>query len=106
MGRWDRKESESIMLAKYPEFRHCHVDAEAERLMAETIKIVKAYRSLRAAYHVPNKSLIRFFIKTSHDCASDAISQLDDIMTLAKASAVEVNAADVPCTVVTIIFDI
>jgi valyl-tRNA synthetase len=98
-------ETETIMLAKYPEFRSSNVDEDAERLMAETMKVVRACRSLRASYHVPNKTLLRFFIKASRDCASDATRQLADIMTLAKASTVEVNAADVPRTVGTFILD-
>jgi valyl-tRNA synthetase len=95
------------MLATYPEYMATFVDEEAERLMAETMKIVRACRSLRASYHIPNKALTHFFLKTSVDGASDAMSQIDDIKTLGKATAVEINAEEgtVPKTVGTFIVD-
>jgi valyl-tRNA synthetase len=104
-GTLGTTETETIMLASYPEFRVSYVDEEAERLMAETMKIVRACRSLRASYHIPNKTLTSFFIRTSTDGAADAANQLDDIKTLGKASSIEINAAEVPDTVGAFIVD-
>lgn len=106
-GTLGDNEPESIMLAQYPKFVEELVDTEAERLISETMKIVKACRSLRASYNVPNKTLTHFFVKTSADGASDARKQIDDIKTLGKASNVEVNAPEdsIPQAVGTIIVD-
>jgi valyl-tRNA synthetase len=99
-------ETDTIMLAPYPQFDASHVDEEAERLMAETMKIVRACRSLRASYHIPVKTLTRFFVRMSTaEAAADAASQVDDIKTLGKASEVLINAVDVPETVGTFIVD-
>jgi len=100
-------ETESIMVAKYPEVTDTFIDEEAERLMAETMKIVKACRSLRSSYHIPHKVLTHFYIKISIDGEADTLSQLDDIKTLGKASSVEVNPPDdnVPASVGTVIVD-
>lgn len=104
-GTLGSDETESIMLAKYPDFKPAFVDEEAERLMSETLKVVRACRSLRASYHIPNKTLTNFFLKASTEAASDAAKQLDDIKTLGKASNVGINALDVPKTVGTFIAD-
>jgi valyl-tRNA synthetase len=104
-GTLGLNETETIMLAKYPECDSSFVDDEAERLMSETLKVVRACRSLRASYHIPNKTLTSFFLKASTEAAYDATKQLDDIKTLGKASNVGINAPDVPKTVGTFIAD-
>jgi len=106
-GTLGADEPESIMLAPYPECSGSFVDEDAERMMAETMKIVKSCRSIRASYHIPNKTLTRFFIKIAGDGAQIAEAQIDDIKTLGKAESADINPPDdkVPATVGTIIVD-
>lgn len=106
-GTLGDSEPESIMLAPYPECIATFVDEEAERVMAETLKIVKACRSLRASYHIPNKTLTHFYVKIAEDGAATARAQIDDIKTLGNASSVEINPADdkIPASVGTTIVD-
>lgn len=104
-GSLGPSETETIMLARYPDYDPSLVDEEAERLMAGTIKVVKACRSLRASYNIPNKTLASFFVVVSAVGASDVECQLDDVKTLGKASSVCVNATSVPKTAAAYIVD-
>ncbi|MFC2019659.1 valine--tRNA ligase [Chloroflexota bacterium] len=47
-----RRGSESIMVAAYPEADEGTVDPEAERVMASTIEIIRAIRNVRVQYRV------------------------------------------------------
>ena len=92
-GTLGETETETIMLAAYPECNNDYIDEDAEAAMAATMDIVKACRSLRASYHINNKNLTHFFVKTA-DKEEVAKSQVKDIMTLGKGSAVDVNVED------------
>lgn len=106
-GTLGANETESIMLAPYPECVESYKNEEVENSMAETMKIVKACRSLRASYSIPNKTLTKFFVKVSGPGEAAGEAQLDDIKTLGKASDLVLNApdSDVPATVGTTIVD-
>lgn len=106
-GTLGAEETETIMLAPYPQPIDAYKNEEAEELMAETMKIVKACRSLRASYHIPHKTLTHFFVKIGESIEGAVKAQVDDIMTLGRASAVDINPseADVPATVGTVIVD-
>ena len=84
-------EPKSIMIASYPLGNTQFRDLKAESSMKSTLKVIKSCRSLRASYQIANKTLTRFYVKTS-DAADALISQVDDIKTLGKASNVEINA--------------
>jgi valyl-tRNA synthetase len=95
------------MLASYPEGVDANKNNDAEASMEETMKIIKACRSLRASYNIPNKTLTKFFVKVSGPGEAAAKAQLDDIKNLGKASEVVLNPpeADTPTTVGTVIVD-
>lgn len=71
------------------------------------MKIIKACRSLRASYHIANKQLTHLYLKISGDGEAAAKSQADGIMTLGKASAVDINPNhyDVPQSVGIVVID-
>jgi len=92
-GTLGDSETESIMLAKYPENIQNYQDEKAESAMSLTMDIVKACRSLRASYHINNKVLTHFFIKISRD-DDVAKKQTADILTLGKGSKLDVNLPD------------
>jgi valyl-tRNA synthetase len=100
-------ETETIMLAKYPECIDQYLSPESEASMAETMKVINACRSLRASYHIVDKVKTHFFIKISGPGEAAVIAQCDDIRTLAKASAVDINPPEdaIPQTVGTVIID-
>jgi valyl-tRNA synthetase len=106
-GTLGSSEPESIMLAQYPECIAAYKNDEAEMAMAETMKVVKACRSLRASYHIPHKTLTHFFIKASDASKKTILRQIDDIKTLGRGSEVDVNSSDdkVPQLVGTLIVD-
>lgn len=93
-------EKESIMISEYPQCVDAYKNSEIEESMAITLKIIKSCRSLRASYQITNKTLTKFYIKTSVD-KSVITSQTDDIITLGNASSVEVNVdeSQIPETV-------
>lgn len=93
-GTLGEDEPESIMLAKYPLGMSEYRDAQLEEAMETVLKIVKACRSLRASYNIANKQSTHFYLKISGDGADAASSQADDIMTLGKGSAVEINISE------------
>ena len=101
-------ETESIMLAKYPECNNDYKDEASEASMAVAMKVIQGCRSLRASYHIANKDLTHFFVNITGDSDIEAAkAQSSDIETLGKASKVEINApADsIPETVGTVIVD-
>ncbi|GKY99922.1 hypothetical protein MPSEU_000945800 [Mayamaea pseudoterrestris] len=106
-GTLGAEESESIIIARYPECIESYMDDKGEQSMANAMKVVKACRSLRASYNIPNKTLTHFFVKVAEDSVAAVSNQQDDIMTLGKASAVELNIADdmIPAMVGTLIVD-
>jgi valyl-tRNA synthetase len=68
---------------------------EAEESMEVAMKIIRACRSLRQQYNIPNKVLTHFFVKiASGSSEAAAVSQTDDVKTLGKASAVEINPSE------------
>jgi valyl-tRNA synthetase len=106
-GTLGAEEPASIMIAPYPECVESYKNEEAEESMANTMKIVKACRALRASYNIANKVLTHFYLKVSGPTEAAVIAQLDDIKTLGKASFVDVNPADadIPDTAGTVIVD-
>mmetsp|Transcript_27716 Transcript_27716/g.42415 ORF Transcript_27716/g.42415 Transcript_27716/m.42415 type:complete len:947 (+) Transcript_27716:1-2841(+) len=97
-GTFGEDESPTIMLAKYPEGNSDYVDTTVEESMATTMKIINACRSHRSHYNIANKVETHFYIKITGEGEAAVRAQIDDIKTLGKASAVDVNAddADVP----------
>jgi valyl-tRNA synthetase len=106
-GTLGADEPDTIMLAKYPTCVEGYKNEEAETSMAITMKIVRACRSLRASYNIAHKVLTHFYVKISGDGTAAAQAQLDDIVTLARASKVEINLSNesIPETVGTVIID-
>lgn len=104
-GRGTLGEPETIMLAPYPECNADYKNAEVEASMDYTMKVVKACRSLRSSYNIPNKKLTHFFVKISGDGEQAIQNQMDDIKTLGKASAVGINVDDIPKSVGIVVVD-
>lgn len=103
-GTLGESEATTIMLASYPECNDAYKNEGIEGAMTTIMDVVGACRSLRSSYNINNKVLTHFFIKTMD--AEDVIkAQVDDVVTLGKASKVDVNIADesVPETVGTAI---
>jgi valyl-tRNA synthetase len=98
-------ETETIMLARYPECIPEYKNQECEDSMAATMKVIAACRSLRASYNIANKKETHFYIKVSGSTLAGITSQIDDIKTLGKASAVDINPENVPDAVGTVIID-
>lgn len=100
-------ETGTIMLAKYPEFIAEYKNQECEDSMATVMKLIGACRTLRASYNIANKVQTHFFVKVSGPGESYVASQVDDIKTLGKASAVDINPSDdaIPQAVGTVIID-
>ena len=85
----------SIMVADYPAFTDARVDAAVEESMAVAQEIVKATRSLRAAYNLQPKAKAELFVKTRGDVATDAAKQFaEGIATLAGCARVDVIGPD------------
>jgi valyl-tRNA synthetase len=89
-GSLGESETPTIMLAAYPECNNDYKDDGVESAMATIMDIIAACRSLRASYNINNKVLTHFFIKTM-DAEDIVKAQVDDIVTLGKASLVDVN---------------
>jgi valyl-tRNA synthetase len=105
-GRGTLGETKSIMLAPYPECNDAFKDDAAEEAMALTLNVVKACRSIRAAYHINDRTLTHFYIKMTTG-VEEAKNQTKDIMTLGKASQVDINPEDsaIPASVGTQVVD-
>lgn len=104
-GTLGETEPESIMVAKYPECVNEYIDNTAEESMTMTMNAIKACRSIRASYGIKPKSLVHFYLKVSGNMETAVRSQSDDIMTLGKASKVDINAENVPESIGTLIVD-
>jgi valyl-tRNA synthetase len=86
-------ETDSIMIATYPQCNDSYKNAGVEASMQRTMTIVKACRSLRASYQIANKVLTKFYVKVTE--GEDAVkAQADDVKTLGKASTIDVNIAE------------
>lgn len=91
-GTLGDSEPESIMLAKFPECDEAYKNLECEASMETTLKIIRACRSLRQQYNIPNKVLTHYFVKIASGQPEDAAkSQTDDIKTLGKGGTVDIN---------------
>mmetsp|Transcript_24951 Transcript_24951/g.28859 ORF Transcript_24951/g.28859 Transcript_24951/m.28859 type:complete len:1084 (+) Transcript_24951:124-3375(+) len=90
-GRGTLGETESIMIASYPQCNEAHRNLEVEESMALTLKVIKACRSLRASYQIANKVLTKFYVKITNSGSDVVKAQIDDIITLGKASSIEIN---------------
>lgn len=91
-GTLGDSEPESIMLAKFPECNEAYKSLESEESMEVTMKIIRACRSLRQQYNIPNKKLTHYFVKVASGQPEEAAkSQTDDIKTLGKGETVEIN---------------
>jgi valyl-tRNA synthetase len=106
-GKLGSHESETIMLASYPDCQDKYKNPDAEASMAVTMNIVKACRSLRSSYNIHNKVLATFYIKVAPSVEQFARSQVSDIMTLAKANCIyiNINERDIPKAVGIVIVD-
>lgn len=94
-GTLGDSEPESIMLAKFPECNEAYKNLECEESMETTMNIVRACRSLRQQYNIPNKVLTHYFVKmVSGQPEEAAKSQIDDIKTLGKAATVDINLGE------------
>merc|ERR1712226_280758 len=93
-GTLGKEETRSIMLAPFPECNEAYVDAQAEASMEITMQVVGACRSLRSSYNIANKVSTHFFVHITGDKEQMLRNQLDDIKTLGKASAVDINPDD------------
>jgi len=90
-------ESDSIMVAKYPEGIEKYKDAASEESMELTKNVIDACRSLRSQYQIVNKVKTSFFVKIDNSSVETAImNQIDDIKTLGNAASVDVNSQSVP----------
>ena len=85
----------SIMVADYPAFTDDRTDNAVEESMAVAQEIVKATRSLRAAYNLPPKTKAELFIVTRGDAATDAAKQFAaGIAALATCAKVDILGPD------------
>jgi len=89
-GTLGADEKDSIMVSEYPMCNDAYRNLAVEEAMEITKTVIKSCRSLRASYQIPNKTLTKFFIKTTSNEA-DIKAQVDDIKTLGKASSVDIN---------------
>jgi valyl-tRNA synthetase len=104
-GTLGKTEPETIMLAPYPETHNSYKNEAVEQSMMNTMAVVNACRSLRQSYNIANKVQTHFFVNVSGLALHAVLDQLDDIKTLGKASAIDINLspADTPETVGTAI---
>lgn len=93
-GTLGDSEPASIMIAPYPEVNEAFKNEAAEESMSYTMKVVDACRSLRASYHIAHKTETHFFVKVSGPGEAFIQEQLEDIKTLGRASAVDVNGKE------------
>ena len=90
-GTLGEGESGTIMLAPFPECNDDFRNITVEKSMASNMKIIKSCRSLRSSYGIANKQLTKFYLRIHGDGEPFACDQTDDIMTLGKASSVDIN---------------
>jgi len=87
---------ETIMLAPFPQSEDFPKDVNAEASMEITLLVIKACRSLRSSYNIANKILTNFYIIASEPSLKRIQEQTDDIMTLGKASSIQMNPEEMP----------
>lgn len=88
-------ETETIMLAQYPQCIVTYKNVEAEASMTVTMNIIKACRSLRSSYQIGNKKLTKFYVSIESGVREEAArDQINDIITLGKAEIVHININD------------
>ena len=107
-GTLGDSEPETIMLAKFPQCIDSYKNLECEESMRTTMNIVRACRSLRQQYSIANMVLVHFFVRTASGQSEDAVkSQSDDIITLGKASRVDINCDEdsIPKSVGIVVID-
>jgi len=93
-GKLGEGETESIMIARYPECKEDdpNRDLVVEEGMGTVMKIVKACRSLRASYGILNKVLTTFYVEVAPSIEEAVRAQCDDIRTLGRGETVLINA--------------
>jgi valyl-tRNA synthetase len=92
-------EVRTIMLAPYPTHNPAWVDAQAESDMTQSLDVVRAARSLRAAYGLLPRARPSMHVHARSDASADAVARtLMEIRALAGAEAVTVvrSAEEVP----------
>jgi len=91
-GTLGADEPEAIMIASFPVCLDKYKDDDAEKSMGIANHVIGACRSLRASYHIANKTLTHFYVKAAAGVTENSIkAQIDDIKTLGNASAVDIN---------------
>jgi valyl-tRNA synthetase len=90
-GTLGETEPASIMISSYPEATMAYKNEDAEDSMRHTMKVIDACRKLRASYSIAHKVSTHFFVKVSGPGEEAIFNQVEDIKTLAKASAVDIN---------------
>ena len=105
-GTLGESESETIMLAPYPEYIEKYADETSEESMALAMKVIKACRSLRSSYNI-TKDKTNFFVKATGPAEAAVKDQVADIATLGRASSVKINVDEstIPPSVGTLIVD-
>jgi len=93
-GTLGEDEPASIMIARYPEVNESYKNEACEESMAYTMKVVKACRAMRASYNIAHKVQTHFFVKVLGAGEAAVRDQVDDIRTLGKASAVDINGTE------------
>lgn len=93
-GTLGTQEPLSIMIAPYPEVNLSYKNEGSEESMSHTLKVIEACRSLRASYNIAHKIQTHFFVKISGPGEFAVRDQVEDIKTLSKASAVDINATE------------
>jgi valyl-tRNA synthetase len=106
-GTLGDSEPETIMLAPFPECNDAWRNADAEQSMSDALKVIKACRSIRSSYNIPNKTLTKYYIKANGNVEFSARAQIDDILTLGKGSSLDINLDDseIPKSVGAVIVD-
>lgn len=89
-GTLGEDETNSIMIASYPQCIDEYRNLDAERSMATALTVVKACRALRASYQIHFKTLTKFYVKAG-ETEIDIRAQSDDIKTLGLGEILEIN---------------
>jgi len=107
-GTLGDSETESIMIASYPESPpdDPNRNLDIEDAMTATMKIVKSCRSLRTDYNIPNKKLTTFYVQVSPSIELSVKAQIDDIKTLGKAETIHLNISDPKSTPEAVAIDV
>jgi valyl-tRNA synthetase len=93
-GTLGPQEPQSIMIAPYPEVNQLYKNEASEESMAHSMNVIEACRSLRASYNIAHKVQTHFFVKITGPGEAAVRGQIEDIKTLGKASAVDINETE------------